>query len=182
MEHPLISLMDTPSLPVAFSSKLRNRDPKGCILANDEFYVVFESYPLVVKQMAQLMSEQRFDLIPIEYLYAASVFYRKSRNPHGPSSRPIYTFCLEYTEFTCAMKPRGLWDSISGKAKEPAEVFFAYFQGRGRVNLGKVPNDFTDASALECLMVGVCEQLKIPRRSFREIGPLSLGAECPQIA
>jgi len=182
MEHPLISLMDTPSLPVAFSSKLRNRDPKGCILANDEFYVVFESYPLVVKQMAQLMSEKRFDLIPIEYLYAASVFYRKSRNPHGPSSRPIYTFCLEYTEFTCAMKSRGLWDSISGKAKEPAEVFFAYFQGNGRVNLGKMPNDFTDASALECLMVGVCERLGVARRSFREIGPLSLGAECPQIA
>ena len=69
MEHPLISLMDMPSLPVAFTSKLRNRDPKGRILANDEFYVVFESYPLVVKQMAQLMSEKRFDLIPIEYLY-----------------------------------------------------------------------------------------------------------------
>ena len=90
MEHPLISLLDTPTLPVAFSSRNRHRNPKGCILANDEFYVVFESYPLVVKQMAQLMSEQRFDLIPIEYLYAASVFYRKSRNPHGPSSRPIY--------------------------------------------------------------------------------------------
>ena len=99
MEHPLISLLDTPTLPVAFSSRNRHRNPKGCILANDEFYVVFESYPLVVKQMAQLMSEQRFDLIPIEYLYAASVFYRKSRNPHGPSSRPIYAFCLEYTEF-----------------------------------------------------------------------------------
>ena len=26
MEHQLISLMDTPSLPVAFTSKLRNRD------------------------------------------------------------------------------------------------------------------------------------------------------------
>ncbi len=182
MEHPLISLMDTPSLPVAFTSKLRNRDPKGCILANDEFYVVFESYPLVVKQMAQLMSEKRFDLIPIEYLYAASVFYRKSRNPHGPSSRPIYVFCLEYTEFTCDMKPRGLWDSLSGKAKEPAEVFSAVFQGRGRMNMGKVPNDFTEASALAHLMVGVCERLGVARRSFREIGPLSLGAECPQIA
>jgi hypothetical protein len=182
MEHPLISLMDMPSLPVAFTSKLRNRDPKGRILANDEFYVVFESYPLVVKQMAQLMSEKRFDLVPIEYLYAASVFYRKSRNPHGPSSRPIYVFCLEYTEFTCAMKPQGLWDSLSGKPKEPAEVFFAYFQGRGRVNMGQIPNNFTEASALEQLMTGACERLGVSRSSFRDIGPLSLGPDCPQIA
>jgi hypothetical protein len=80
------------------------------------------------------------------------------------------------------MKPRGLWDSLSGKAKEPAEVFSAVFQGRGRMNMGKVPNDFTEASALEHLMGGVCERLGVARRSFREIGPLSLGAECPQIA
>ena len=129
-----------------------------------------------------VMSEQRFDPLPIEYLYAASVFYRKSRNPHGPSSRPIYAFCLEYTEFTCAMKPQGLWDSLSGKPKEPAEVFLAYFQGRGRINMGLFPNHFTDASALELLMTGICEQLGVARGKFREIGPLSLGPDCPQIA
>lgn len=182
MKHPLISLLDTPTLPVAFSSRQRHRNPKGSIQANEDFYVVFESYPLVVKQMAQLMSEQRFDPLPIEYLYAASVFYRKSRNPHGPSSRPIYAFCLEYTEFTCAMKPQGLWDSLSGKPKEPAEVFLAYFQGRGRINMGLFPNHFTDASALELLMTGICEQLGVARGKFREIGPLSLGPDCPKIA
>jgi hypothetical protein len=175
-------LLDTPTLPVAFSSRQRHRNPKGSIQANEDFYVVFESYPLVVNQMAQLMSEQRFDPLPIEYLYAASVFYRKSRNPHGPSSRPIYAFCLEYTEFTCAMKPQGLWDSLSGKPKEPAEVFLAYFQGRGRINMGLFPNHFTDASALELLMTGICEQLGVARGKFREIGPLSLGPDCPQIA
>ena len=182
MAHPLISLLDMPSLPVAFTSKLRNREPKGCILANDEFYIVFESHPLVVKQMAQLMSEKRFDQVPIEYLYAASVFYRKSRNPHGPSSRPIYVFCLEYTEFTCAMKSQGFWDTLSGKPKEPAEVFDAVFLGNGRMNMGKVPNHFTDASALEHLLRSACAKLGVPRSSFREIGPLSLGADCPQIA
>lgn len=182
MEHPLISMLDMPSLPVAFTSKVRNRDPKGCILANDEFYVVFESYPLVVKQMAQLMAQKRFDPVPIEYLYAASVFYRKSRNPHGPSSRPIFVFCLEYTEFTCAMKSQGLWDSLSGKAKEPAEVFSAVFFGTGRVNMGKVANHFTESSALEHLMSGACQRLGVARGSFRHIGPLSLGPDCPQIA
>jgi len=182
MPHELISLMNMPTLPVAFSSKLRNHPPRGCILANDEFYVVFESHPLVVQQMAQLMSQKRFDEVPIKYLYAASVFYRKSRNPHGPSSRPIFTYCLEYTEFTCAMKPQGFWAGLTGEPKEPAEVFSAVFFGSGRMNMGKMPNNFTDASALEHLMGSACERLGVARRSFHEVGPLSLGADCPQIA
>jgi hypothetical protein len=182
MSHPLINLMDLPSLPVAFTSRIRQRGTGGCILVSDEFYVVFESYPLVVRQMAQLMSEKRYDLVPIEYLYAASVFYRKSRNPHGPSSRPIYVFCLEYTEFTCAMKSPGFWDSLSGKPNEPAEVFDAVFFGNGRINMGKIPNHFTEASALDHLMRSACAKLGVERSSFREIGPLTLGADCPQIA
>jgi hypothetical protein len=31
-------------------------------------------------------------------------------------------------------------------------------------------------------LIELCERLGVARRSFREIGPLSLGAECPQIA
>ena len=80
------------------------------------------------------------------------------------------------------MKSRGLWDTLTGKPKDPAEVFSAVFFADGRNNFGKVPNDFTDASALEHLMRGVCEQLGVSRNSFRDIGPLSLGPDCPQIA
>jgi hypothetical protein len=193
MTHPLIDLFAMPTLPMAFSSVIRNlpvpftrkltkRPKNGCLLANDEFYVVFETYPLAVKQMTQMIGEQQIDPIPVEYLYAASVFYRKSRNPHGPSSRPIYVFCLEYTEFTCDMRSRGLWDTLTGKPKHPAEVFSAVFFADGRTNHGKVPNDFTDASAREYLMLGVCERLGLTRGDFREIGPLSLGADCPEVA
>lgn len=193
MPHDLIDLFAMPTLPMAFSSVIRNlpvsftskltkRPQKGCILVSEDFYVVFEGYPLAVKQMAQMIGEQQIDPIPIEYLYAASVFYRKSRNPHGPSSCPIYVFCLEYTEFTCEMKSRGLWDTLVGKAKEPAEVFSAVFFANGRSNDGKLPNDFTDTSALEHLMAGACERLGVPRHNFREVGPLSLGADCPEIA
>jgi len=193
MEHKLIDLFAMPTLPMAFSSVFRNlpvafasrltKRPKlGCIMTDDEFYVVFESYPLAMKQVSQMFAEQRIDPIPLEYPYVASVFYRKSRNPHGPSNCPIYVFCLEYTEFTCEMKSRGLWDTLTGKPKDPAEVFSAVFFADGRNNFGKVPNDFTDASALEHLMRGVCEQLGVSRNSFRDIGPLSLGPDCPQIA
>ena len=182
MAHELISLMDTPTLPVAFSSRTRGGTPRGRLLASDDFYVVFEHRPLTVLQMAKLVTEKTIPQIPLEYLYAASVFYRKSRNPHGPSSRPILAFCLEYTEFTCAMKPRGFWAGLTGAAKEPAEVFSAVFFPRGRANMGTVPNDFTDESAKEFLVGEACQRLKLPRGAFRDVGPITLGPECPAIA
>ena len=79
------------------------------------------------------------------------------------------------------MKPQGFWAGLIGEPKEPAEVFSAVFFGSGRMNNGKMPNNFTDASALKHLMGCACERLGVTRRSFREVGPLSLGADCPQI-
>jgi len=185
MTHELISLMNSPTLPVAFSSRMRGGAPRGCLLAGDEFYVVFEHRPLTVLQMTKVATEQTIPEVPIHYLYAASVFYRKSRNPHGPSSRPILTFCLEYTEFTCAMKPQGFWARLTGATKEPAEVFSAVFSARRRLNMGKVPNDFTDKTALTFLFEQMCEQLSLSAeeiKGFRLVGPVSLGPDCPDIA
>jgi hypothetical protein len=48
--------------------------------------------------------------------------------------------------------------------------------------MGQLPNNFTEASALDMLMTGICERLSVARGTFREIGPLSLGPDCPQIA
>jgi len=182
MTHELISLMNSPTLPVAFSSRMRGGAPRGCLLAGDEFYVVFEHRPLTVLQMTKVATEQTIPEVPIHYLYAASVFYRKSRNPHGPSARPIFAFCLEYTEFTCAMKPQGFWAKLIGLAKEPAEVFSAVFYARGRANMGTVPNNFTDESAKEFLVGEACRRLQLPRSAFRDVGPITLGPECPAIA
>lgn len=182
MVHELIPSTDALYLPAAFSSRLRNTPPRGCILANDEFYVVFETNPLVAKQVMQHMMHKRFDEVPIKYLYTASVFYRNSRNPHGPARGHIYTFCLEYTEHSCTMKPKGLWASLTGQAAEPADVFYAMFFSRGRLNMGRIPNNFSDSSAVEHLMDGICRRLVAPRNSFWEVGPLTLGQSCPQIA
>ena len=182
MVHELIPSTDALQLPVAFSSILRGTPPRGCILANDEFYVVFETNPLVAKQVAQHMTKKRFDEIPVKYPYVATVFYRNSRNPHGPTRRQIYTFCLEFTESSCTMKPKGLWASLIGQPPEPADVFYAMFFSRGRLNMGRIPNNFSHASALAHLMEGVCQRLVVPRNSFWEVGPLTLGQSCPQIA
>jgi hypothetical protein len=182
MPHELISLMSSPTLPVAFSSRMRGGAPRGRLLVSEEYYVVFEHRPLTVLQMTKAAMEKTIPEVPIHYLYVASVFYRKSRNPHGPSARPIFAFCLEYTEFTCAMKPQGFWAKLIGSAKEPAEVFSAVFYARGRANMGTIPNNFTDKTAQDFLLGEVCERLTLPRGTFRDVGPLTLGADCPAIA
>ena len=185
MTHELISLMNSPTLPVAFSSRMRDDDPRGCILANEEYFLVFEHRPFTVQQMNELALKKSATQFPLEYLYAASLFYRKSRNPHYRSARPIFAFCLEYTELTCAMKPQGFWAKLTGSAKEPAEVFSAVFSARRRLNMGKVPNDFTEKTALTFLFEQMCEQLSLSAeeiKGFRLVGPVSLGPDCPDIA
>ena len=182
MPHELISLMDSPTLPVAWSGHLQAGAKIGRILATDEYYVVFEQSPITVLQMAAVMGKQSLPASPIKYLYAASTFYRKSRNPHGPSSRPIHVHCLEYSEFTCQMKPQGFWAGLKVDRQEPAEVFYAKFFNGGRANMGQRPNDFTFESAKEFLLAGVCSTLNVDRSHFRDIGPLELGPNCTAIA
>jgi hypothetical protein len=182
MSHELISLMDSPTLPVSFTSQMQGFGQHGRLLVGDDYYIVFEMRPLTVIQMMAVTSKSPMPPVPIQYLYTASVFYRKSRNPHGPSSRPIYVFCLEYTEFTCEMKSRGLFGALMGERREPAEVFFAQFHANGRMNMGKIENNFSDQLAKKFLVEKACEQLALSRNAFRELGPLSLGPDCPAIA
>lgn len=184
MPHELISLLNNPTMPAAFSSRARNDVPRGCIIANQEFYLVFERRPFTVRQMTKLSTEKSIPSTPLEYLYTASLFYRKSRNPHYRSARPIAVFCLEYTESTCAMRPRGFWKRLIGAENEPAEVFSAVFTARRRLNMGKIPNDFTDKTALNFLFNQMCEQFLAPGEigGFRLVGPVELGPDCPDIA
>jgi len=48
--------------------------------------------------------------------------------------------------------------------------------------MGTVPNNFTDESAKEFLLGEACQRLKLPRGAFRDVGPITLGPECPAIA
>jgi hypothetical protein len=48
--------------------------------------------------------------------------------------------------------------------------------------MGTIPNNFTDKTAQDFLLGEVCERLTLPRGTFRDVGPLTLGADCPAIA
>ena len=131
--HELIKLTEWGTLPVAYSSYLHRGGlaQRGRVLVSQDYYLVFEPRPCTVNQVLAvkeaMMAGKVVPLPPsgIEYLYTASVYYRKSRNPHGPSHRPIFAFCLEYSELSCEMAPQTEAETKAGKPKVPTQEFVA---------------------------------------------------------
>lgn len=179
MPHDPISLSECPNLPAAFSSNSHAGRDRGRLLASDEFYLVFEHRPLPLEEF---MTGQQVGPYPTEYLYGLSVFYRNSRNPHARRKLPILAICLAYNDLICPKKPQGLWASLSGAPEEPGRVFTVVFSSSGQMIIFSVVNDFTDETAKEYLVGRACDHLNIPRNCFRDVGPLSLGSDCPAIA
>lgn len=158
------------------------------MLVSQDYHLVFEPRPctinqvLAVKEAMSAGKAVRFPPSGIEYLYATSLYYRESRNPHGPSHRPIFAFCLEYSELSCGIAPETEADIKAGRPKVPTQVFVAYFHGKGRNNAGLVRNDFTDESAFDLLLASACAVLGLTRDDFRQLGTLAYGHESPEIA
>lgn len=188
--HELIKLNEWGTLPVAYSSCHHRGGlaQRGRVLVSQDYYLVFEPRPCTVNQLLavkQAMLAGKVVPLPpsgIEYLYTASVYYRKSRNPHGPFLQPIFVFCLEYSELSCEMAPQTEAEIKAGKPKVPTQVFVAYFHGKGRNNAGLVRNDFTDDSAFDLLIASACTVLGLTRDDFRQLGTLAYGHESPELA
>ncbi len=188
--HELIRLTEWGTLPVAYSSYHHRRGlaQRGRVLVSQDYYLVFEPRPCTVNQVLTVTEAMMAGTqVPlprsgVEYLYAASVCYRRSRNPHGPSLRPIFAFCLEYSELSCEMEPQTEAEVKAGKEKVPRQVFVACFHGKGRNNAGLVRNDFTDDSAFDLLVSSACTVLRLKRDDFRHLGSLAYGHDSPELA
>ena len=177
--EPLL-IMDNPAMPFAFSSQHSEHQDEGCILANGDYYVVFEAQPLTVKEM--VLKARR---IPsrgslIRHLYSASVFDQKYRKRNVTFQSPIYVFSLVYN-IASPVKPKGIWAKICNEPDEPAILRSTIYLRHGEIVRDYIENSFTNGSALRHLMEGVCAQLGVPRKSFRKIGPLSIGHDSPAI-
>jgi hypothetical protein len=188
--HELIKMTEWGSLPLAYSSYHHRGGlaQRGRVMLSQDYYLVFEPRPCTVNQVMavkEAMLEGKSVQLPksfVEHLYAASVYYRKSRNPHGPSQRTIFAFCLEYSELSCEMRPQSEAEIKAGKEPSPTHVFVAYFHGKGRNNAGQVRNDFTDDSAFDLLMASACTVLGLTRDDFRHLGTLAYGHDAPELA
>ena len=167
-------------MPAAFSSQVRKRPP-GRLYASEDYVVVFEAEPFCVAEMMLHLSGRSSEPAMIQYTYAATVFYRKSRNPHGPSSRPIYVACLEHSA-VCRYEEPSFWGRLTGAKRRPLEVFVGIFYEGGRSNLGVVPNDFTEESAARLLLEHASRCVGLRPDDFRQQPGFEQGLSCPAIA
>lgn len=183
MTHDLISLTEHGTLPIAFSS-LRVAGTAGWIYASPDFAIVIEERPLSMLQVAAMMMKDtsRPPEADMKYVAAANVFYRKSRNPHGPSSRPIYVIGLEHSSFSTPYDRPGLLARLLGAAPRPQSVFVGLFSSRGHENFGSRPNDFTRESARDLLLDLAARQVGLSRSDFKFHGDVREGPQSTALA
>lgn len=179
MNHQPLSLTDNPTMPMAFSSKLRQQC-QGWIFSSARYAIVIDEQPVTVVQAAQMMASQSRVVpdSPIQYTAAASVFYRASANPNGPSRIPIAAVALEHSAFTTTYESVGLWGRLAGRRPRPLEVFVGVWHGDCRMNHGTIPNPMTPEASQALLIAKAAEVIGEDARSFRIAGTASQGPDC----
>lgn len=182
MPHELISFISTPTLPAAYSSRL-TRGACLWMFHADEFYAVIDQQPICVEQSMQLMATGKFNRdYDMQYVYAASLYYRPSRNPHGPSKRPIYVAALEHCRFSCEYEQPGFFGRIMGAKPRPLSVFLGLFTANGHENFGVRDNQFTHESARTVLLEVLAPRVRLAPSDFKPCADSAKGPDCPEIA
>jgi hypothetical protein len=167
MTYELISMSEMPTIPMPQSSAL-TPGAIGRIYVSDDFAVIVEENPICAYQAMEMMARNsrtpsKADML---YLAAASVFYRKSRNPHGPSSRPIAVVALEHSHFSTEYEVPGFFARLFGAKARPKSVFVGCFLEGRRMNLGMRDNDFTREGALDFLLERAAAQVNLQPSDF----------------
>lgn len=146
MKHELIALSEFPSMPAPWSSM-----DAGEAWVWGDYVAILQTKPICVAEMLSKMTGVKdIPITPVEYPYAMTVFYRKDRNPHGSSSRPILVATLEQIDYRNAAKMMGVREtemlSSLGLAETPP-VVQGLFEAGTRYNLGNYDGDLTRNSA-----------------------------------
>lgn len=156
-------------MPMAFSSLSRGLN-NGRIYSGSDYAVVLDQNPFCFAETEMFRRLCGAPPIPpemmIKYTYSAALLYRKSRNPHGPSIRPIFVAALEHSMGSCNYESGGLMGWFGGE-RRPTEVVIGEFSPGGHTNRGHVENTFDDDSAAECLIGLAINFLGKPDIRFR---------------
>jgi len=89
----------------------------------------------MIEALSQMTGQKPSGLPPLEYPFAMSVFYRKDKNPHGPSGRPVLVATLEKL-------------TIPG----PNPIVRGCFKGGLRMNQGTFEDELTQDNARRALL------------------------------
>jgi hypothetical protein len=167
---------------MGFTSISAGEAESGALYVSQNFYIVCEKKPLSLTQVAALSAGKGWQPSPIDTLYSASVYYKQSKNPIGPSKLPIQVFGMMFTNTELAMKPRNLWQRMTGKPFEPEMLFLVHYSSAGMKNLGTFDNDFDAESAYKLMIAKACEELVLHRNEFQILGDLKrFGPDSPAL-
>jgi hypothetical protein len=169
--YPLMSMMSDPSHPLGFSS-LKNGSASVDILHSGPLFAVFEENPVNLMNAMEDMQGRARTRIPFEHPYCLGVYYRKSLNPHGPSTRPVFIATFEFSPMTCRSTGGGLWGALTGDRRRPAEVYLIGNTPSGRINEGMYDLNFDSDVARNRLAEFVAEKMGLPE-AFRYVGSTS---------
>jgi hypothetical protein len=141
MPNDLIELTKWPSMPAPWSSV----DPGEAWVWGD-YVAILQTKPIpVVQMMAEMTGQKGIGDVPIKYPFALTVFYRKDRNPHGPSSRPVLTATLERMDYATAASQGIILPDMMPSGEAP--VVQGLFTAEARFNLGDFQGELTRDSA-----------------------------------
>ncbi len=179
MIHQPLSLTENPTIPMAFSSMLRS-PCQGWIFASARYSIVIDEQPVAVFQAAQMMSSKSRVVPdwPIQYTAAASVFYRASASPNGPSRIPIAVVALEHSAVSTDYEPVGLIGRLLGRRPKPLEVFVRVWHRDLRMNHGAIQRPITAEAARTLLLAKASEVIGEDPASFRLAGSARQGPDC----
>jgi len=143
MTQELIELTKWPSMPAPWSSI----DPSEAWVWGD-YVALLQTKPiLVAEMMAKMTGQKGIGVPPMQYPFAMTVFYRKDRNPHGPSSRPVLVATLERMDYAAVAKMMGGIDLSGMGLSGDAPVVQGLFTAELRLNLGDFQGDLNRDSA-----------------------------------
>ena len=141
MPHNLISLTKWPTMPAPMDS---SDDGEAWIWG--DYVAVLQKKPRtcgvvlteVMNRISKNKSNSQSHPSPMEYPYAMIVYYKKHRNPHGPSSQPILCVGIEQANYGALKSLLG--DSsidLRGLATEgKGPMIVGVFRSERRFNLG----------------------------------------------
>lgn len=168
MQHELINLAEFPSMPVPLSSK----DAGEAWVWGDYVLSLQKEPGKVGEMMNAMMGKPAVGPTPLSYPYAMTVYYRKDRNPHGPSSRPIYVLTLEKVDYGLANKLlKGKMGDLTLPVDESNTVVRCAFHAGGRYNMGPFDETLT-LENVRAYFFSQVDEMVSPEGDPQHIGPI----------
>lgn len=141
-----------------------------------DYVVLLQTEPgRVVDLLNQMAGTPTTGPTPLSYPFVVTVFYRQDRNPHGPSSQPIFVAGLEkmdYTAVAIMMKARDVDVDERGLDGGNVPPVTGIFTARSRLNLGSYEGPLTVEAVRQHLMKVVQVHLT-PAGVAVMIGPIA---------